>query len=177
MVWFGIHLICHISVLRVSWYDHIYICLLYYIFAGSTFAKILRKEGLLKTLDRCCLASESSLHLTRWAVKNPSHSPIYAALLLKIHIQHMYFPFSNVMHLFLSFSSNSMKWSNAGKFAQKPTKKVSGRIWPNWIFSRWECSWITSTTGQYRFLFNELYLEHIVFVHVLRQSVGHKQSS
>lgn len=32
---------------------------------GLTFAKTLRKEGLLKTSDRCCLVNELSLHLTR----------------------------------------------------------------------------------------------------------------
>lgn len=37
------------------------------VFAGSTFAKILRKEGLLKTLDRCCLGNGLSLRRTRWA--------------------------------------------------------------------------------------------------------------
>lgn len=111
----------------------------------SIFAKIRRKEGLLKTLDRCFLANELSLHHTRYI-------SIYTEFLFKIHAQHMHFDHWIVIIMgffFLSFSSNSIKTLNARKCAQKPTKKEPGKIWPNWIFLRWECSLITSTTGWY----------------------------
>lgn len=77
---------------------------------------------------------------------------IYTAFLLKMHTQHMHFAQWIVIIMrffFLSPSSNSIKTWNARKCAQKPTKKEPGRIWPNWIFLRWECSLITSTTGWY----------------------------
>lgn len=88
------------------------------------------------------------------------HISIYAASLFKIHTQSIHFAHCIVLIMgficfwffFLSSSSYSIKKLNARKCAQKPTKKEPDRIWPNWIFLRWECSLITSTTGWYLIL-------------------------
>lgn len=80
------------------------------------------------------------------------HISIYIAALFKIHTQRIHFIHWIVLimgFIVLSSSLSSIRMLNARKCAQKPTKKEPGRIWPNWIFLRWECSLITSTTGWY----------------------------
>lgn len=77
---------------------------------GSTFAKMTREKGLLKTLGRCCLVNELSLHHTRW-VLTTKYMPKWSVLCV-LCFDSTYSGFSlldelfrsNVTHILLQFT-------------------------------------------------------------------------
>lgn len=120
-----------------------------YFFKALTFAKIPRKGGLLKTLDRCCSGNGLSLHHTRWVLtRNLCCSGIYNATLFRFYVP-LFICLINCTVLIMTVfcSSCSTKMLNARQSAQNHIRKAARRIQQNLIFLRWGCSSIISTTG------------------------------